>query len=390
MKPLSNRTDRLAQSDIRAISSLIRQVGGINLGQGICDMPTPQPIKEAAHRAIDEDRSIYSHFAGIAELRELLVQKTRQFNRIPVAGPSEIMVSAGSTGAFMCALLTLLDKGDEIVLFEPFYGYHRNMLDLLGIETRFVSTSGPDWAIDFEALEAAINQNTKVILINTPGNPHGKVWSRPELERLRDLLVAHDLFALTDEIYEYMLYDGHEHVSLASLEGAFERTVTISGFSKTFNMTGWRLGYAAGPENLIGPMGLINDLVYICAPTPLQHGAAAGMVMDPAYYSEMQSDYSRKRTMMCTALEEAGFRVNWPAGAYYVLADFAPLSARFEGFSDDYQASRTLVERAGVGAVAGRSFFRSPQDGIHLLRFCYAKEFDVLEKASTQLVAAFA
>ncbi len=369
---------------------LIREVDGINLGQGICDMPTPRAIKDAAHLAIDQDKSIYSHYAGIESLREHLAEKVRSFNHIPVSGPSEIMVSAGSTGAFMCALLALFDKGDEIILIEPFYGYHRSMLDLLGIGTTFVSTSGPDWAIDFEALEAGISEKTKAILINTPGNPHGKVWSRQELEQLRDQLVKHDLFAVTDEIYEYMLYDDLEHVSLASIEGAFDRTITISGFSKTFNMTGWRLGYASGPARLITPMGLINDLVYICAPTPLQHGAAAGMLMDPVYYRDLRSEYDRKRTMMCTALEQAGFLVNWPKGAYYVLADFSPLADRFEGFADDHQATRTLVERAQVGAVAGRSFFKDPADGAHLLRFCYAKEFDILERACAQLVDAFA
>ncbi|MBO6576419.1 MAG: pyridoxal phosphate-dependent aminotransferase [Rhodothermales bacterium] len=390
MKPLSDRTSRLGQSDIRAISLLIREHGGINLGQGICDMPTPDPIKEAAKQAIDGDRSIYSHYAGIESLRELVVQKARDFNRLPITGTREVMVSAGSTGAFMCAMLTMLDQGDEVILFEPFYGYHRNMLALLGIDMRFVKTTAPNWDIDFEALEAAISPRTKAVLVNTPGNPHGKVWSRAELEQLTDLLERHDLYALTDEIYEHMVYDGREHVSLGSIEGAWERTLTISGFSKTFNMTGWRLGYAMGPEHLIAPMGLINDLVYICAPTPLQHGVAAGLRMPEAYFTEMLADYTVKRDMMCTALEEAGFRANRPQGAYYVLADFTPLQGRFEGFSHDQEAARTLVSEAGVGAVAGRSFFRDPVDGAGFLRFCYAKEFDELQRACEQLVDAFA
>jgi aminotransferase len=389
MKDLSDRTGLLSQSDIRAISILIREHGGINLGQGICDMPTPDPIKEAAKAAIDGDRSIYSHYAGIESLREQIAIKSRDFNGLPVTSPEEIMVSAGSTGAFMCAILTLLDKGDEVILFEPFYGYHRNMLDLLGIDTRFVTTSAPDWEIDFEALEATITDRTKAILVNTPGNPHGKVWTRAELETLRDLAVKHDLYVLTDEIYEHMLYDGREHVSFASIDGAWERTITISGFSKTFNMTGWRLGYAVGPEHLMAPMGLINDLVYICAPTPLQHGLVAGLQMDAEYYTSMLADYTTKRDMMCDALGQAGFRANRPQGAYYVLADYTALRERFEGFGDDHEAARTLVKMAGIGSVAGRSFFRDPADGAGFLRFCYAKKFPELEQACSQLVDAF-
>jgi aminotransferase len=390
MKDLSHRTGLLSQSDIRAISILIREHGGINLGQGICDMPTPDPIKEAAKAAIDGDQSVYSHFAGIENLREQIAVKARDFNGLPVSSTSEIVVSAGSTGAFMCAMLTLLDKDDEVILFEPFYGYHRNMLDLLGIQTRFVTTSAPDWEIDFEALEATITGRTKAILVNTPGNPHGKVWTRAELEKLRDLAIKHDLYVLTDEIYEHMLYDGREHLSFASIEGAWDRTITISGFSKTFNMTGWRLGYAVGPEHLMAPMGLINDLVYICAPTPLQHGLVAGLQMDSAYYSSMLADYKTKRDMMCDALGQAGFKANRPQGSYYVLADYSPLRERFDGFGDDHEAARSLVRLAGVGAVAGRSFFQDPADGANFLRFCYAKKFPELEQACSQLVDAFA
>ena len=202
--------------------------------------------------------------------------------------------------------------------------------------------------------------------------------------------MRYDLFALTDEIYEYMLYDGREHISLASLPGAWERTVTISGFSKTYNMTGWRLGYAVGPERLVAPMGLVNDLIYICAPTPLQHGVAEAFQMDDGYFERMLADYDRKRTLLCTALEDAGFGVPWPQGAYYVLADFSPLRSRFAGYEDDTRAAISLVNEAGIGAVAGRSFFENASDGSDLLRFCFAKEFPVLEDACDRLRRAFA
>lgn len=390
MKPLAARTSFLAQSDIRAITQLVRSVDGINLGQGICDMPTPDPIKAGAHAAIDQDCSVYSHFAGIEPLREAILEKARSYNRIPASNSEEVVVSVGSTGAFVAAMLSLLDPGDEVILIEPFYGYHRSLLALLGAEVRTVRTSLPDWAIDLDAIEAAITPRTKAILVNTPGNPNGKVWTQTELEGLRDLLVRHDLFALTDEIYEYMLYDGHQHISLASLPGAWERTVTISGFSKTYNMTGWRLGYAVGPERLVAPMGLVNDLIYICAPTPLQHGVAEAFRMDDGYFDRMLVDYDRKRTLLCTALEDAGFGVPWPQGSYYVLADFSPLRVRFEGYEDDARAAISLVNASGIGAVAGRSFFENPADGSNLLRFCFAKEFHVLEDACDRLRRAFA
>lgn len=389
MKPLAERTAELKQSNIRAITLMLQGVDGINLGQGICDMPTPDPIKRGAHEAIDEDQSIYSYYGGIQPLREALLEKARTYNRIPARGVDDIMVTVGSTGAFVATMFTLLDPGDEVIVFEPYYGYHCNLLTVMGAHLKFVRTEAPDWAIDFDTVESLITDRTKAIIVTTPNNPTGKVWSRDELERMRDLIVEYDLYAITDEIYEYMLYDGHEHISLASIEGAYDRTITLSGFSKTYNMTGWRLGYAVGPEAIISKMGLLSDLIYICAPTPLQHGVAEAFKMSSTYFSEMAAAYDRKRTLMCTTLEEIGFNVPWPEGSYYVLADFSPLRDRFEGFEDDMTASRTLVEKAGIGTVAGRSFFADDADGDSCLRFCFAKEYPILEEACRRLKAAF-
>lgn len=389
MKPLAERTAELKQSNIRAITLMLQGVDGINLGQGICDMPTPDPIKRGAHEAIDEDQSIYSYYGGIQPLREALLEKARSYNRIPARGVDDIMVTVGSTGAFVATMFTLLDPGDEVIVFEPYYGYHCNLLTVMGAHLKFVRTEAPDWAIDFDTVESLITDRTKAIIVTTPNNPTGKVWSRDELERMRDLIVEYDLYAITDEIYEYMLYDGHEHISLASIEGAYDRTITLSGFSKTYNMTGWRLGYAVGPEAIISKMGLLSDLIYICAPTPLQHGVAEAFEMSSAYFSEMAAAYDRKRTLMCTTLEEIGFNVPWPEGSYYVLADFSPLRDRFDGFEDDMTASRTLVEKAGIGTVAGRSFFADDADGDSCLRFCFAKEYPILEEACRRLKAAF-
>ncbi len=388
MKPLADRAQDLVQSNIRAVTLMLKDSGGINLGQGICDMPTPKPIKEAAKKAVDSNLSIYSYYGGILPLRETLVQKAASYNGIPVQSPDEIMVTVGSTGAFVAAMFALLNPGDEVVIFEPFYGYHVNLLKVMGARLRFIPTVPPDWDIPFDRLEEAISDCTKAIVINTPGNPHGKVWSESDLERLLDVLIRHDLYAITDEIYEHMLYDGRRHLSLAALPGAFDRTITISGFSKTYNMTGWRIGYAIGPEPIINKMGLLSDLIYICAPTPLQHGVYEAFQMSDKYFDELGKAYDEKRTLMCSTLEQIGFNIAWPQGSYYVLADFSPLSSRLEGFSDDVAACKTLVEKAHVGTVPGNSFFIDPEDGRFFLRFCFAKEMPVLQKACDQLKQA--
>jgi aminotransferase len=390
MKPLASRVAHIRQSDIRAVTVAVNRVDGINLGQGICDLPTPEPIKEAAKAAIDGDRSIYTSYAGIAKLRERILEKARAFNRIPAASADEVMVAVGSTGAFVATVLTLFEPGDECIVFEPFYGYHTGLLDLFGVEKRTITLRAPDWAVDFDAVEAAITERTKAVLVCTPNNPCGKVWSREELQRLLEILERHDLYAITDEIYEYMTYDGREHVSLASLPGGHRRTVTLSGFSKTYNMTGWRLGYAIGPQAIIDRMGLISDLIYICAPSPLQYGVAAAFDMDEAYFDELAADYDAKRTLMCETLEACGFAFAWPQGAYYVLASFAPLAERRAGFEDDRAACDTLIDEARVAAVPGNSFFADPRDGQTFLRFCFAKEMPVLEEACRNLRAAFA
>lgn len=385
MKPLAERTEELIQSNIRAVTLMLKEAGGINLGQGICDMPTPLPIKEAAKRAIDDDKSIYSYYGGIDSLRTSLVEKASTYNKIPVSSPDEVMVTVGSTGAFVATMFCLLNPSDEVIVFEPFYGYHINLLQVMGAQVRYIPTTPPDWDIPFDVIEATITEKTKAIILNTPGNPHGKVWTQNELARFNTILERYDLFAITDEIYEYMLYDGRDHVSLAALPGAFDRTITISGFSKTYNMTGWRIGYAIGPEPIISKMGLLADLIYICSPTPLQHGVAAAFEMDDRYFEDLKSAYDEKRTLMCSTLEEVGFNVAWPQGSYYVLADFSPLRNRLEGFDDDTAACRTLIHTAGVGTVPGHSFFNDPADGRSYLRFCFAKELDVLQMACKQL-----
>ncbi len=386
MKPLSSIADGLRQSDIRAVTARVNAVNGINLGQGICDMPAPDAIKEGAKTAIDNDKSIYAPFGGIEPLKQHIVEKVRSFNDIPVSGPDNILITAGSTGAFVTAIFALLDPGDEVIQFEPWYGYHSNLLKLRDVTQKTLPLYPPTWEVDFDQLESLITPKTKAIVITTPNNPCGKVWTREELVRLADLLIANDLYAITDEVYEYMTYGGRPHVSLASLDKTRDRTITLSSFSKTFNMTGWRLGYATGPEAIIEKMGLLSDLFYICAPSPLQFGLADGFAAGRDYYDEMLRDYDRKRTMMCNALEAAGFDVPWPEGAYYVLASFKPLSGQ-PGFADDQQACATLIDRVGVGSVPGGSFYTNPADGKYLLRFCFAKKEHELEEACRRIAS---
>jgi len=387
---VASRAAALEQSDIRAVTQQVKAVGGINLGQGVCDLPTPKPIKDRAHQAIREDESIYSHYAGIEPLRRAILEKEQAYNAVPATSPQEIVVGVGSTGVFVSAAFTLLEEGDEVILFEPFYGYHRNILEMTGATIRYVPLGGPESTFDRATIEQAVTEDTKAVIVNTPANPSGKVWTRAELSALVEVLQDHDLVAITDEIYEYMLYDGAEHVSLASLPGGYERTITISGFSKAYNVTGWRLGYGVAPAPIAKKMGLMNDAFYICAPRPLQHAALAAFEdLDDDYVPQLQADYAERRTLMCETLDDIGFDVPWPDGAYYVLARFEALSEAREGFSDDDAACETLIQEAKVGSVTGRSFYENPVDGRYQLRFCFAKEIPVLKQACEQLRAAF-
>ena len=388
MKPLSSLTKSLQQSDIRSVTARVNAVNGINLGQGICDMPTPAPIKKGAKKAIDNDKSIYAPFDGIDNLKQLIVDKVESFNSIPIKGDQNIMVTSGSTGAFVCAIFALLEPHDEVILFEPLYGYHSNILKLRDVKQKTMKLSPPSWEVDFDRLESLITPKTKALILTTPNNPCGKVFTKEELMKLGELLTKHDLYAITDEVYEYMTYDDHSHISLASLDQMYERTITLSSFSKTFNMTGWRLGYATGPEKIIEKMGLLSDLFYICAPTPLQHGLADGFSTGDTYYEELLQDYIGKRQRMCEALETAGFDVPWPEGAYYVFASFEPLSDQV-GFANDQEACTTLIDQAGVGSVTGGSFYTNPEDGKYMLRFCFAKKEEELEEACQRIESAF-
>ncbi|MBH24666.1 MAG: aminotransferase [Myxococcales bacterium] len=376
----SKRIEGLVQSDIRRMTLECNRLGGINLGQGICDMPTPPEVLEATQAAVAEDLSVYSRYDGVEPLRAQIAAKMEAHNKRPTDPESEVVVTIGSTGAFACTCQAMLNPGDEVILFEPYYGYHRNTLTVAGCVPRFVPLAPPDWKLDRAMLDAVVTDKTRAILINTPSNPSGKVFGREDLEVIAGFCQENDLLAITDEIYEYIVYDDAEHISLATLPGMRERTVTMSGFSKTFSITGWRLGYAVAPPEIAGPIGLVNDLCYICAPSPLQYGVAHGMAkLNDSYYTQMRDMYQVKRDQICAVLEAAGLPPIRPQGAYYVLADVSRL-----GRSTAREASMAILEQVGVASVPGSAFFTG-EVGESLVRFCYAKEDEVLEAACERL-----
>lgn len=355
------------------------RVGGINLGQGICDLPTIPLVADGAVDAIRAGQATYSKFEGIESLREKIAQKCARFNGYRVDPATEIVVTVGSTGGFAAAAMATLNPGDEVILFEPFYGYHLGTLKLLGVNTKFVSLRGASWEIDFDELAAAFGPRTRGIVVCTPSNPCGKVFTAAELETIGELCRRNGALAYTDEIYEYIVYDGRRHVSMASLESCRELTVTISGFSKTFSITGWRIGYVTAPAEIARGVGLVNDLLYVCAPTPLQYGVARGLDSEDGYYRDMAGEYQAKRDMLAAALRDAGMVPLVPEGAYYMLADVSAL-----GFSGAREAADALLADAKVASVPGTAFYVS-RGGDQLLRFCFAKDFEPLEQACRQI-----
>ena len=362
-------------------------VGGINLAQGVCDTDPPHPVVERAIEAIRGGHNTYVRADGIAVLRDAIAQKLASFNGIDADPNANVLVTSGATGALHAALMALLDPGDECIVFEPFYGYHTATLASQRVKPVIVPLAQPDWSLDLDRLREAITPRTRGIILNTPANPSGKVFRREELEAVAELALEHDLFVFTDEIYEYFLYDGERHISFATLPGMAERTITISGFSKTFSVTGWRLGYLTASERWIPAIGYFHDLTYVCAPSPLQHGAAAGLLQLPeSFYGELSTEYQVKRDAFCAALARAGFTPSIPAGAYYVLADVS----RVEGANSKAKARKLLAD-TGLAAVAGSAFFGADPDGRnrgeHLLRFCFAKKDQDLAEACRRLDA---
>jgi aminotransferase len=376
---LSKRAARTAQSEIRTMSVECEKVKGINLAQGVCDTEVPEIVRVGAQQAIDAGLNSYTRCDGIAELRQAVAEKMRNFNGIECDPETEVIISAGSTGSFYTACLALLNPGDEVILFEPYYGYHLHTLISIDAVPLFLTLQAPDWKFSAEALEQVVTPRTRGILINTPANPSGKIFTQHELESIAAFAQKHDLFVFTDEIYEYFLFEGR-HISMATLPGMRSRTITMSGYSKTFSITGWRIGYTVCDSKWAQAISYFNDLVYVCAPAPLQRGVAEGIRKLPQdFYRQISEEYTHKRDLLCGTLEEIGLTPSIPKGAYYVLADASLLPG-----TTGKEKSRYLLREAGVAAVAGSAFFHSG-GGDNLLRFCFAKTDAELTEACRRL-----
>jgi aminotransferase len=377
---VSKRRPLVAQSEIRNMTLECAKASGVNLAQGVCDLPVPEPVVRGAEEAMRAGLNTYTRFDGLPRLRQAIAAKQKIYTGMDVDPECQVVASAGATGAFYAACLALLNEGDEVVVFEPYYGYHIVTMASLGIKPVYVTLEPPSWEFVADDLERVVTAKTRALILNTPSNPAGKVFDRAELELIADFAQAHDLFVFTDEIYEHFVFDGLEHVSPATLPGMAKRTITISGLSKVFSVTGWRLGYAICDPEWALPIGHFNDLVYVCAPAPLQIGAAKGLEeLGPEYYRGVSDDHQMKRDRFCDTLRDIGLTPHVPKGAYYTLADVTGLPG-----STAKERALYLLEKTGVACVPGSAFYSGPV-GETLVRFCFAKEMDILEDAMNRL-----
>lgn len=380
---LASRRRHLDRGNLlRSLTLVINKVpGGINLGQGVCDLDTPSPLVRGAIECIDGgDRQLYTPYVGLPELREAIAGKLRRHNRLEY-GAENVAVCTGSSGAFFAAGMTLFETGDEVVLFEPFYSYHGSTLPLLGAVPVAVPLDRQTLAFDAAALRAALTPRTRAVVVNTPGNPSGKVWTAAELAELAAVLDGSDVVVLTDEVYEYMCFDGRRHVSPATVPGLQGRTLTLNSFSKTFSVTGWRIGFLAGPVEIVEKCGIVFDQMEVCAARPMQRGVQRALEqLSDSFYAELGAGYERKRDAFCAALRDAGFSFQAPSGAYYVLADYRKVFGDIE----PHPAVLQMIEKIGVNAVPGDLFFAKP-DGVRTMRFQFAVDWPVLEEACARL-----
>ena len=377
---VSQRSERFTESVIREMTRLCHQHGGVNLAPGVPDFPAPEALKDAAVEALRADINQYAITWGAKRLRDALVAKVARFTGLTYDPETEVTICCGSTECMASTLLALVNPGEEVIVFEPFYENYGPDAVLCGATPRFVRLREPDWTFDHGELERAFGTRTKAIIINSPNNPTGNVFGREELQLIAALCRKWDVVAVTDEIYEHMLYDGEVHVSLATLEGMRERTVVISGVSKTYSVTGWRVGWCLAPAALTSAIRKVHDFLTVGAPAPLQEAAAVALGMPDDYYTGLANSYREKRDYLVPALEKAGFRTFAPRGAYYVMTDISGF-----GFNDDVAFARHLVSEIGVAAVPGSSFYSDPQSGRQRLRFQFARRRETLEAAVDRL-----
>ena len=377
---LSRKAAQFTESVIREMTRLANLHGAVNLAQGMPDFPAPQEIKEIACRAIMSDVNQYAITWGAPRFRNAIAEKTGRYLGLEIDPEREITVTCGSTEAMIASLLAVIDPGDEVIVFEPFYENYGPDAILSGAIPRYVTLQPPDWSFDSDRLAAAFNERTRAIIINTPNNPTGKVFSREELQRIAELCIRWDVIAVTDEIYEHILYDGSSHCAMATLDGMRDRTITINGLSKTYSVTGWRVGYAIASAALTAGIRKVHDFLTVGAAAPLQEAGAAALGLPDSYYSELASAYQQRRDTLLDGLQRAGLRCSVPRGAYYIMADISAVTAL-----DDLEFTGHLVRDVGVAVVPGSSFFHRASDGSRYIRFCFCKRESTLLEAARRL-----
>jgi aminotransferase len=377
----SQKASSFSESAMTEMNRLADVHEAVSLGEGSPDFPAPQELKDAAARAIADDHNQYPLTWGVPAFRDAIAAKYGRNYGLSFDPTTEICVTCGSTEAMMATFLGVLDPGDEVVVFEPFYENYGPDSILAGAVRRTVTLRPPDWSFDEDGLRAAFGPKTRAVVVNSPHNPTGKVFTRDELGTIAELCLEHDAVAVTDEIYEHILYDGREHVPIATLEGMRDRTVTISALSKTYSVTGWRVGWAVASEPLMRGIRATHDFMTVAAPTPLQIAGITALELPTTYYERMRQEYGERRELMMSILADVGLAAEPPQGAYYVMANITPL-----GFRDDMAAALELVKR-GVATVPGSAFYSAPELGHHLLRFAFCKKLETLRAAKERLSA---
>jgi aspartate/methionine/tyrosine aminotransferase len=377
---LSAKAEQFTESVIREMTRLALKHNAVNLSQGFPDFSAPAEIKEAARQAISDDINQYAITWGAKPLREAIVEKFERTQGVKFDPEREITICCGSTEAMMSTMLAIINPGDEIVVFEPFYENYGPDAILSGATPRFVKLRPPDWTYDEAELKAAFGPRTKAIILNTPNNPTGKVFTRAELEFIRDLCLRSNAYCITDEIYEHILYDGAEHISMARIDGMRDHTIVINGMSKTYSVTGWRVGWALAPPEPTAAIRKVHDFLTVGAAAPLQQAGATALKSPQSYYDKLAADYAARRERLSKILASAGFTVFKPRGAYYIMTDIAAF-----GFPDDVTFAKFLVETVGVAVVPGSSFYNNSRDGASQVRFTFCKKESTLAAAEERL-----
>ena len=377
---ISHKAEQFTESVIRDMTRQAALYGAINLSQGFPDFAAPEEIKLAACDAIMADVNQYAITWGAKNFRNAIAEKSSWYLGLEVDPERDITVTCGSTEAMIAAMMAIVNPGDEVIVFEPFYENYGPDAILSGARPRYVTLSAPDWTFDPDQLAAAFNDNTKAIIINTPNNPTGKVFSRAEMETIAALCHRWNVIAITDEIYEHILFNGKKHIAMATLDGMRERTITINGLSKTYSVTGWRVGYTIAPPEITLAIRKVHDFLTVGAAAPLQEAGAHALRLPHSYYDKLQTGYDEKRRRLLAVLKEVGFRCYAPDGAYYVMTDIGAF-----GYDDDVEFARFLVKEIGVAVVPGSSFYHAPQLGRHQVRFTFCKKEETLSAAEERL-----